>query len=264
MRDVLYSYIEQSPQWRLFPVVDKLPAIKTGRDHAEHASTDPEQIERWLRRYTDFGMPTGAATGTVVIDVDAKHDGEAKLGELEEALGPLPRERVVRTRSGGLHVYCAHPGDGIRVRTSQGAGSPLGRLLGGRAGVDVRADGGIVVLPPSCGYRWIADDDTLPALPLSWLVAIQGEVSQSDARDGENTDRDWSSLDAVAVDTSPIGEGDRNGQLFRLGCALRRKGASDSSILGALEYANRTRCTKALPSAEVRKIAASAAKARAL
>jgi len=61
------------------------------------------------------------------------------------------------------------------VRTGAGANSPLGRLLGKRAGVDVRADGGIVVLPPSLGYRWIADDDgPLPPLPPLWLAAIQG------------------------------------------------------------------------------------------
>jgi hypothetical protein len=90
-------------------------------------------------------------------------------------LGPLPRERVVRTQSGGLHVYLAHPYDGIRVPTGAGARSPLGRLPCGAPGVDVRANGGIVVLPPSLGYRWIADDDgPFPPIPPLWLAANPG------------------------------------------------------------------------------------------
>jgi Bifunctional DNA primase/polymerase, N-terminal len=179
MLDMAFSYIESSPQWPLFPVgPHKRPLIKTGRDHAEHASTDPATIERWLTRDypgCGIGMPTGAPSGTVVIDIDAKHDGDALLAELEhpDVLGPLPRERVVRTRSGGLHIYAAHPG--VRVSSVAGPGSQLGRLLSGRPGIDVRGDGGIVVLPPSAGYRWIADDDgPLPSLPALWLAAIQG------------------------------------------------------------------------------------------
>jgi hypothetical protein len=174
--DAAHSYIAFG--WPMFPVdrATKRPLIRTGRDHAEHASTVPRVVEQWVITHwpCGLGMPTGAASRTVVVDLDAKHDGEALLGELEAVLGPLPRDRMVRTRSGGLHIFCAHPG-GMRVRSGAGAQSPLGRLLGGRSGVDVRADGGIVVLPPTPGYRWIADDDgPLPPLPASWLAAVQG------------------------------------------------------------------------------------------
>jgi len=53
-----HSYIEQSPQPPLILVnpVTKRPCISTGRDHAEHASTDPCTIEHWiLRRFPDAG-----------------------------------------------------------------------------------------------------------------------------------------------------------------------------------------------------------------
>lgn len=177
--DAAHSYTESSPQFRIFPADprSKRPLIQTGRDHAEHASTDPTTIKRWL--LSDFptcaiATPTGAASGIVVIDCDRKHDGEALLAELEAALGPLPRDRTVRTQSGGLHIYLAHPGNGVRVRNGAGADSPLGRLLCGRAGVDVRADGGMVLLPPSPGYRWLVDDDApFPPIPELWLAAIQ-------------------------------------------------------------------------------------------
>ena len=179
--DAALGYTESSPQWPIIPIRpgDKRPLIATGTDHAEHASTDPHVIRAWCASWPDMliGAPTGAISGTVVIDVDAKHDGEALLAELEasDVLGPLPRVRVVRTRSGGLHVYCAHPGEGVRVRSGATRGQ-LTKLLGGRPGIDVRADGALVVLPPSPGYTWLVDEDgaKLPPLPALWLAAING------------------------------------------------------------------------------------------
>jgi hypothetical protein len=157
---------------------DKRPTIRTGRDHAEHATTDPAVIDEWYHRglLDAVGCPTGQPNGIVVIDVDAKHDGEASLAALEspDVLGPLPRTRVARTRSGGLHVYLAHPGD--RRIPSGATGGQISRLLKGRPGIDVRADGGLVVLPPSAGYTWIADEDgaPLPPIPPRWLAALTG------------------------------------------------------------------------------------------
>ncbi|HEX7841010.1 MAG TPA: bifunctional DNA primase/polymerase [Kofleriaceae bacterium] len=173
-----YGYVDRCAPWPIIPLVpnNKRPAVKTGRDHAEGSTIDLSKIADWHRRglLEAIGTATGAVSGTVVIDVDAKHDGESLLAELETALGPLPRTKVVRTRSGGLHIYCAHPGNGIRVR-SAGPKGQLAKLLGDRPGVDVRGDGGLVVLPPSLGYSWITDDDEpLSPLPRLWLAAING------------------------------------------------------------------------------------------
>lgn len=265
--DAAIGYTESSPQWPIIPVHPrtKRPLIKTGRDHAEHASTDPAQLERWLlREYRGcaIGMPTGAASGTVVIDGDKKHNGEALLAELEDdnVLGPLPRFRVVRTQSGGLHIYLAHPGGGIRVRSGQGPESALGKLLCGRAGLDVRADGGIVVLPPSLGYEWIADDDEpLPPLPKLWLAAINWTepAPKREARTFAGSSDRWSPPERGNV----IHLGDRNGALHRRGVALKLAGATDAELLDDLERVNTARCQPPLPTREVARIAASAARA---
>ena len=177
--DAVYGYIDRCGAWPIIPLIpgNKRPAIKTGIDHREGASTDLDVIRDWHRRglLEAIGTPTGS-TSAVVIDVDKKHDGEALLAELEhdQVLGPLPRTKVVRTPGGGLHIYCAPPGGGIRVR-SAGPRGQLAKLLGNRPGIDVRGDGGLVVLPPSLGYAWIADDDEpLPPLPPLWLAAING------------------------------------------------------------------------------------------
>ncbi|MCX5742627.1 MAG: bifunctional DNA primase/polymerase [Proteobacteria bacterium] len=262
--DAAHGYTESSPQWPIFPAdaKTKRPLIKTGIDHAEHASTDAAVLRRWIT--TDFpgcaiGMPTGKASLTVVIDADAKLDGEALLAELEHVFGPLPRERQVRTQSGGLHVYMLHPGT-MRVRTGAGMDSPLGRLLG-RPGVDVRADGGIVILPPSCGYRWIADDDRLPPVPLLWLAAIQGVGDPPPAPRPVYACRSSSSGRWTAPERGDlVPEGDRNGRLHRRGVLLRCKGATDAEILDDLERLNAARCVPPLHAREIAKIAASAAR----
>jgi hypothetical protein len=264
--DAALSYTESSPQFKIIPIRpgDKLPLIKTGRDHAEHASSDPDTIEGWFRRWPDcqIGCPTGAASGVVVLDADRKHDGEGLLAVLESALGPLPRDRVVRTRSGGLHVYLAHPAGGIRVLTGAGPDSSLGKLLGGVPGIDVRGDGGIVVLPPSPGYTWIADDDEpFPAIPPVWLAGIQGAgLPPPRPRPARPANAAPDSIDDVIARLSTILDGDRNATLFKIGVRLRHDGRTDGEILDALERINVARVSPSLSDREVGKIARSAAR----
>jgi len=264
--DAALGYTEQSPQFKVFPVRlhDKRPLIETGKDHAEHASTDPDVIQRWFRKWPDcqIGCATGAASSIAVLDADLKHDGEGRLAVLERALGRLPRDRVVRTRSGGLHVYLAHPGAGIRVRTGAGACSQLGKLLGGVPGVDVRADGGIVVLPPSCGYRWISDDDApFPPIPPMWLAAIQGAGDPPPTvREPRADDAPPDTIDDIIGRLSTIGDGDRNATLYKIGVRLRHDGRTDREILDALERINAIRVSPSLPEREVRTIARSASR----
>jgi hypothetical protein len=265
--DAALSYTEQSPQWPIFPVhpLTKRPLIKTGADHAANASTDPEQIEQWLQRWPGcgIGMPTGAASGVVVIDADRKHDGEALLAELEAVLGSLPRDREVRTQHGGLHVYLAHPRDGARVKSTAGVKGQLGKLLCRRPGVDVRADGGIVVLPPSLGYHWIRDeDDPLPPLPPLWLLALReaGEPPPPAPRprhrvyDGEHR---WSPPERGPT----IPDSSRNDTLYRRGAMLHLNRATDAELLDDLQRMNAARCSPPLTEREVSKIATSAMRA---
>lgn len=110
------------------------------------ATTDAEQITRW---WTDWplaliGMPTGAITGLVVLDID-KHqdrDGFTALTVLEAEHGALPETLTIITASGGEHRYFKLP-EGADIRNST---SKLGD------GLDIRAIGGYVIVPPSPGY----------------------------------------------------------------------------------------------------------------
>ena len=130
------------------------------------ASVDPATIEAWWRRWTsaNVAIRTGAVSGLMVLDVDPDHGGDETLEALLHDHGPLPPGALVRTGSGGRHLYFAHPGGVIR--------NDAGRRLG--PGLDIRGDGGYVIAPPSrhtsgTSYRWDGPDRHLPDPP-DWLL----------------------------------------------------------------------------------------------
>lgn len=131
------------------------------------ASRDAQAIRRWWDRWpsANVAVRTGALSGLVVLDVDPAHGGDATLEALLTDHGPLPEGLVVRTGSGGRHLYFAHPGGVVR--------NDNGRRLG--PGLDIRGDGGYIIAPPSRHatgglYHWEAQRHVLPPLP-DWIEA---------------------------------------------------------------------------------------------
>ncbi|GGB62970.1 hypothetical protein GCM10011316_38580 [Roseibium aquae] len=117
---------------------DKRPYLKNG---FKGATTDPDQIRAWWTQWplAMIGMPTGAVSQLIVLDVDRKNgvDGLANLRAV--GIDPFALTHVVsRTPSGGLHFFMRHTGKPVK--------NSVGVLA---KGVDVRGDGGYVVLPPS-------------------------------------------------------------------------------------------------------------------
>lgn len=144
----------------------KHPRIATGKKHAA-ASVDPDEIMSWWTQWPDANLatPTGARTGTVVIDIDPRHGGHDSLAALEELNEPLPRSVEVSTGGGGRHIFYEHPGIPITIAAIA-------------EGVDIRADGKIVILPPSIhasgrAYRWVRHCETCEMRPLpDWLLNL--------------------------------------------------------------------------------------------
>lgn len=106
------------------------------------ASTDAEQVAGWWTRTptANIGVPTGAASGIVVVDVDVhgRANGFEALDRARRAGLLVGWGATVRTPSGGLHVY--YPSmPGVEQRSWQAA----------RAGIDFRGDGGYAIAPPS-------------------------------------------------------------------------------------------------------------------
>ncbi len=78
------------------------------------ATTDEGQIRRWWAAHPDdlIAVPTGAASGTWVLDVDNGETGRTALARLEAEHGRIPETYRVRTsgdpkkdKGPGEHIY---------------------------------------------------------------------------------------------------------------------------------------------------------------
>jgi Bifunctional DNA primase/polymerase, N-terminal len=131
------------------------------------ATTDARRIGAWWYRWpaANLGIPTGERSGLLVLDVDSSGGGPESLTVLERENGPLPRTAKARTGGGGVHHFFRYP-SGHEVRNSAGWLGP---------GLDVRGEGGYVVVPPSRTrgvYEWI---DGSPPAEAAWLLECLSE-----------------------------------------------------------------------------------------
>lgn len=215
----------------------------------QEAPADEAEIRRWFDRWprANLGLVTGAVSGVVVLDVDPAHGGEASLAALEEEHGALPRTVEARTGGGGRHVYFAHPGGTVPNR------------VGLRDGLDIRGDGGCVVLPPSVHpsggrYRWREghrpgelDTASLP----HWLAAMLDRRETSSGHSGQH----WRKLTARGVE-----QGERNNTIASLAGHLLWHGVDPYVVLELLLPWNRERCRPPLSDQEVARTVASITK----
>ena len=138
-------------------------------------SSEPPQsphVELWVERYPDhdIGFLTGYQSGLFVLDVDSKKDdGFESLEVLVNKGLNTSGAAMVETQSGGLHYYFHLLQPGVRSLTSV------------MPGIDVRADGGLVVAPPSVGeggvYRYLTQLPLVTQLPPvpDLLISLIGE-----------------------------------------------------------------------------------------
>ncbi len=218
----------------IFPCkLNKQPYTKDG---FKSATTCPEMICSWWHQWprASIGMPTGKASGRIVIDVDVRSHGGKALDELQAKYGPLPKTLGVKTGGGGTHYYFWARSLGIRNSVS---------MLG--AGLDVRGEGGYVILPPSGhpsggSYEWLNGSAPVD-LPV-WLerLVLKRAKNSSPSDVGQK-----------------IPTGCRNETLTSLGGTMRRKGMSEEAIRAALSIENITRCQPPLSEADIERIAKS-------
>jgi len=133
----------------------KHPLLRHG---VKEATTDPDRLGRWWRRWpqANIGLATGICFDALDIDGPA---GLAALRQLPGAAGlPLPGP-LVATGGGGWHHWFRPTGLGNRPPH-------------GLAHVDWRGRGGCVLAPPSRhisggSYRWLVglDQSPLPEVP---------------------------------------------------------------------------------------------------
>jgi len=180
-------------------------------------------IERWWSDWPDaaIGIPTGAATGVFVLDIDAKPGGANGfdwLSDMEAEHGPLPETARVTTPNNGLHIYFKY----VVGTRNRGA-------LGG--GVDIRSEGGYVlaagsVMADGRAYQWADDTRTIAEAP-TWLLALllprassATSTYQPSASSVGNTPYVTAAIDAELSDLASTTQGGRNNRLNDAAFAL--------------------------------------------
>jgi O-acetyl-ADP-ribose deacetylase (regulator of RNase III) len=201
--------------------VGKHPLAALVPHGVKDASCDPAVVAAWWRQYPQANI--GLATGHLfdALDVDGS-EGAAALHSLAATHHlQLPAGPLVRTGSGGWHLYLAP--------TGLGNSSPRGL-----AHVDWRGRGGYVVAPPSqhasdTRYRFLRDLTT-PLVPVPQALrkllepAPEQRLSPTDHRPSAGRGHPYAiaALDGECqrVATTPPGSRQRNATLYRAGLRL--------------------------------------------
>jgi putative DNA primase/helicase len=126
--------------WPVFPVsARKVPLTEHG---LLDATIDEAQIWEWWTHWPDAvpSIATGQPSGVVAVDVDVRPGvhGPDSLKAIGCTFHPITP--TAQTPSGGYHCLFQWPG--YEVRNSTGKLGP---------GLDIRGDGGSLMLPPGPG-----------------------------------------------------------------------------------------------------------------
>lgn len=227
----------------VFPLKEqtKYPLTNNG---FKDATTDLEQVERWWSRNptANIGIATGQLSGGLVVidmDVDKEMDKDgyhAFVRWCEENYLILPDSWLSITGRGGYHLLYK-------------SSFPVPTKIGWLEDVDIKADGGYIVAPPSIHpngtrYEWeqapddydlITDDDIDVEFIFNSIIA------------SDKTDRS----EPLKV-PEEIPEGCRDDFMFKLACKYQAMGMSDAEMEAALMAANKERCKPPLPEKQIK------------
>lgn len=213
-------YIDRG--WPVFPC-NHLKTPRTPNGFYD-AMTDMVQIQDWWNEYPTalVGVPTGAVSGFWVIDIDMKDGKDGWASFKDNVLGSNEDLTLIqRTASGGFHLLFKWNDE-----------SPMNNgvdIFGPKSGVDVRGDGGYIIVAPSAiniegswiQYRW-NDESLKPAHMPRWIDKI---------RDGMTSVPKRSRTDIRRAFEEGIPEGARDNDLFKIACLLRERDVSEETAL---------------------------------
>ncbi|MEQ1824082.1 MAG: DUF3631 domain-containing protein [Fimbriimonadaceae bacterium] len=200
----------------------------------QEATCDPAKIREWWKKcpHANIGLLTGGQVNA--LDSDPRNGGDKSLEGLLMEHGKFPDCPVQDTGGGGNHFLFA---------------TPIGLKSGEHPGIDVKGEGGFIVVAPSNHisgkkYQWQLGSELgaveVPPAP-GWLARRAApKVLASPAEQGEKYTK-----------------GGRNNYLASIAGRLRRAGLAEDEIEGALKVTNARDCLPPLGNGEVAKIAKS-------
>lgn len=133
--------------WSVFPIKprDKTPLVKW--QPYQNKKPTPDDVQKWWAKWPDanIGLVTGAISGVVAMDIDSQEGREAYIAEFGELHNTI---RQTTGKPGGLHLLF-FPRNGTKYQN-------MARTI---PFVDVRGDGGYIVVAPSVHpngtvYKW--------------------------------------------------------------------------------------------------------------
>jgi hypothetical protein len=159
---------------------DKRPLTVHG---FKDASRDEAQVRAWWTRFPDamIGIPTGEVSGVWVLDIDVDSvkgtNGFPLWSELIARNGEIPSTLTSITPRGGRHLFFLWQPQ-LTIKSTQGVPGD---------GIDIRSNGGYVILPPSiradgAEYRWDSQAGITPIPAPGWLTALVSPRKASTGR----------------------------------------------------------------------------------
>lgn len=235
--------------WAVMPISrDKSPLIKWKTATREEL-TNPDNIRKWWSQFpaANVAIVTGERSGGLVVidlDIDDKKgiNGKDSLRKWcdENDVYEIDSTASVVTGRGGQHLYFQSP-------------FKYHNQVNCLEGVDIRAEGGCVVAPPSVhggtrrSYEWDIETDEVEIPELDsdtaeFLAAM--EIKDQKREDVNRPKNDF---------TKKVGEGGRNNQLFKYVSRLQGEGETDDAIREYADVYNRTHLNPPLDDDEVQR-----------
>ena len=166
--ELINNALKLSEDFPVFPCNRQKQPVCAGGFKA--ATQDPDEIVRLfsIPNAELIGMPTGSASGVSVVDIDVR-DGKKGVEWRDLNREKLGLTLMAQTKSGGWHYYYRHS-DGIN------------NMAGINQCVDIRGEGGYVIVPPSHGYRYINDEELIDFPDFLMGEKVKGSSSPNDTQ----------------------------------------------------------------------------------
>ena len=236
--------------YRLFPNVP----LKNYEGYPTVKWSDPKN---WINNFEDFekcagttgaALLTGEKSGIMVIDLDVNHaDGVDGVKTFNEIWKDFPETLIVETPNGGMHLYFNYR-KGLKSRAAY------------FPGIDIRTDGGVIVIPGSEKKNFNGEIGRYKAINYPNIADIPDELfeifaKQDNLQKKEKTRTD----DNDGLSGEAYLPGKRNDSLFRDGMRVFSKSnINDYNIICTfLQTLNSEKCQPPLDHDEVEKIAKS-------
>lgn len=206
----------------------------------KEATTDAHQIKQWWKDWPEanIGIRSGQVSGFIALDVDPRNGGAESFAALIKEHDQLPDTLVADTGGGGQHYLFKYP-EGVNIKSKSSF----------RPGLDLKSDGGYIVVDPSdhiSGHTYHFRNMAKPLAEMpGWLIEIAS---------GPRTPP------PAATAAVAFGEGSRNDSLMRTGGFLKRLGLSAEALAAGLLALNQALCSPPLDASEVMRVAESMAK----